>query len=207
MAKSVDMAGKKYNSVTAIKVVGITSSRDKKWLFVCDCGTEFEANGYYVRSGKVISCQKCAAERSRIASVKHGLSETTEFSTWTDIQTRCYNKNSTAYSSYGGRGIKVCDRWLESFRNFLDDMGKRPQNMSIDRINNDGDYEPSNCRWATVSQQQRNKRNKRLIEIDGVKKHLCEWAKETGLFASTILIRLKAGDSGVSLIRPSERKN
>lgn len=200
------MTGKKYNSVTAIKVVGSTSSRDKKWLFICDCGNKFEANGYNIRSGKVVSCQKCSAERTRISSIKHGLSETPEFSTWTDIQTRCYNKNSTSYINYGGRGIRVCDRWLESFSNFLDDMGNRPPNTSIDRIDNDGNYEPSNCRWATLSQQQRNKRNKRLIEINGVKKHLCEWAKEYGLFASTILIRLQAGNSGESLIRPSAKK-
>lgn len=203
-SRKIDMTGIRYSSVIAVKEVGITASRDTKWLFICDCGNNFEANGYYVRSGKVKDCPSCAAGRVRIASVKHGLSNTAEFSTWTDIQTRCYNKNAKAYSSYGGRGIKVCVRWLESFDNFINDMGNRPANKSIDRIDNDGNYEPSNCHWATVSQQQRNKRNKHLIEIDGVKKHLCEWAKEFGLNASTILIREKSGLFGKDLIAPSK---
>lgn len=206
MVKPVDMTGKKYNSITAIKIVGVASSGDKKWLFVCDCGIEFEANGYYARSGKVISCPKCAAERTRIASVKHGLSKTPEFSTWTDIKSRCYNKNRKEFYRYGGRGISVCKRWLDSFDNFLADMGKRPSpNHSIERLNNNGNYEPSNCKWATMSEQQRNKRNKHLIEIDGITKHLCDWAKESGLNPSTILLRERSGLVGQDLIKQSRR--
>ena len=80
------------------------------------------------------------------------------YATWNNLKQRCYNKNNPSYIHYGGRGIKVCDRWLKSLENFIQDMGERPEGTSIDRINNDGNYEPSNCRWATKSQQQINKR-------------------------------------------------
>jgi len=203
----IDMTGKRFTSITGVRVAGKSSSGDLKWLFECDCGNQFEANGYSARSGKVTTCPACAAERSRIASVKHGMSETDEFSVWTDIQTRCYNQNTKAFPDYGGRGIRVCDRWLSSFENFISDMGFRPSSdHSIERNDVNGSYEPSNCRWATLEEQARNKRNTRFIDINGTTKRLQEWAEQTGLSASAIHLRIKAGVVGSALLAPSQRE-
>lgn len=205
-ARTIDMKGKRYSSLTAMRASGKAASGDIKWLFKCDCGNEFVANGYYARSGKITTCPSCAAERTRRASVKHGMSETVEFSTWTDIQTRCYNQNTKAFPDYGGRGVRVCDRWLSSFENFLLDMGTRPSaGHSIERNDVNGNYEPDNCRWATKAEQARNKRNTRFVEINGVTKRLQDWADQTGLAASAIHLRLKSGVVGADLLSPSKR--
>ena len=124
-AKVVDMTGEKFTSITALSIAGKSSSGDLKWLFICDCGNKFIATGRYARIGKITTCPDCSKERVRLASVKHGLTETPEFSTWTDIKTRCYNSKIKAFSDYGGRGIIVCDRWLESFNNFLKTLNSR----------------------------------------------------------------------------------
>lgn len=135
----------------------------------------------------------------------HGLSNTREFSVWTDMQTRCYNKKRSCYRHYGGRGISVCDRWMK-FENFLEDMGERPLNMTLDRIDNNGNYSPENCRWATYSEQSRNKRNNRLIEIEGVTKTLKDWSDLCEMTSTGIMFRVERGLSGKDLIAPSNKK-
>ena len=115
------------------------------------------------------------------------------FRIWQGMKVRCGNPNFSDYASYGGRGIKVCDRWRGSFENFLADMGEPPIGTSIDRINNDGHYEPGNCRWAKNETQQRNKRANRFLTYDG--KTLCQkdWSDLTGIPESTIAYRVKVG--------------
>lgn len=116
------------------------------------------------------------------------------YGTWSDIKKRCLYPKYKQYYLYGGRGIKICDRWLESFENFLEDMGERPsQKHSIERINNDGDYEPSNCRWATKKEQSRNKRNNRMITFEGKTLCIADWADLFNLNYATLLRRIKAG--------------
>lgn len=201
MTRAVDMRGKTYAALTAVEKVGNSlKNGNALWRFLCSCGAACVLDGYSVRSGKTISCQACAAERSRLASVKHGKTNTREFSTWTDIQTRCYNPNSTGYADYGGRGITVCDRWRESFANFLADMGERPEGMTIERENNDGPYSPDNCRWATRTEQARNKRNS--VRVGG--KSLAELAAVAGITPSGMWTRLKKGKTP-NLLRPSKR--
>lgn len=115
-----------------------------------------------------------------------------EWFVWSAMKSRCTNPNATAYHNYGGRGIKVCDRWL-TYANFINDMGRRPTPQhTIDRINNDGDYEPSNCRWATCSEQNRNRRMLRL-EREGKKLSVRELASAFGVCVNTIRYRMKAG--------------
>lgn len=191
-ARVIDMTGKRFSSLVAIRICGKSASGDLKWLFKCDCGTEFEANGYYARIGKIINCPSCAMERSRTGSLKHGMSLSNEFEIWTGILTRCYNKNAKAFKNYGGRGIVMCDQWRDSFERFLADMGIRPSlGHSIERRNNDGIYEPSNCYWATRSEQANNKRNNLNISIDGVTKTASQWASELGLSRAALYQRIR----------------
>lgn len=110
----------------------------------------------------------------------HSLSRTPEYYAWISARSRCQNPNNPRYSSYGGRGIEMDSSWKE-FRNFFNDMGPRPEGMSLDRINNDGPYSPENCRWTTRSQQQRNRRVNVFIEYQGQEKTIAEWAEITGL--------------------------
>ena len=104
---------------------------------------------------------------------------------------RCTNPNYPHYPNYGGRGILVCDRWLESFENFLKDMGEAPVEMSLDRIDNDGDYSPENCRWATRSEQQNNKRNTQMLTAFGKTQSIKDWSAEMGLTVQLIRNRIK----------------
>lgn len=109
---------------------------------------------------------------------------------------RCTDRQYTSYHNYGGRGIKVCDRWLESFENFLNDIGERPsKEHSIDRINNDGDYKPDNCRWATAKEQGRNKRNNFIVSYKGVEKPLSEWCEHLGLVYRDVYVKIKRGST------------
>lgn len=121
---------------------------------------------------------------------KHRQTKTREFKTWTSLRQRCFNPKSQSYSRYGGRGITVCERW-NNFQNFLDDMGKRPQGKSIDRIDNDGNYEPSNCRWATSKEQNSNRRSVQMYTYNGKTNHIRGWAQEVGIKHSTLANRIR----------------
>lgn len=122
--------------------------------FLCDCGVEKTIRISNVKSGNTKSCGCLEIESRRT----HGKRSSVEYSTWDSMIQRCYNKKHPSYSNYGGRGIKVCDRWLESFENFYEDMGEKPSGFWIERINPSADYYPENCKWEFVSVQQYNKR-------------------------------------------------
>ena len=134
----------------------------------------------------------------------HGMYMSAEYISWQAMKNRCFNFNSSAYLSYGGRDITVCDRWKDSFENFLADMGKRPTiKHSIDRINNDGGYFPENCRWSTAAEQANNKRNyknSRLITVGCVTLTSAQWSKEMGFKKSFIGVRLTRGWSEIDAV-------
>lgn len=129
-------------------------------LYKCYCGNEFEARPYKIETGHTNSCGCYGKEQTSKARKTHGMSTINEYKIWKGIKYRCYSETCPGYKYYGGRGITMCDRWKNSFEAFYADMGPRPKGLSIDRTNNDGDYEPSNCTWATRSQQVRNRRKK-----------------------------------------------
>ena len=163
----VDMIGKKFNRWTVLKDDGFTEGKNKRYyryLCVCDCGTVRSVIGRSLRKGITKSCGCLQKERAAAAQVKHGHASrggtTRTYYTWTGMIARCTQPHHGHYKYYGARGIKVCDRWLNSFENFLADMGERPAGRTIDRKNNDGNYEPSNCRWATPKEQVRNQRKR-----------------------------------------------
>lgn len=130
------------------------------------------------------------------------------FVCWTNMIQRCTNPKHSSFASYGGRGIKVCQRWLDSFDNFLLDMGEPPPGLTIDREKVDGDYEPGNCSWATRKEQGNNRRTNRSIELDGVTMNLKQWAESAGMSDKALRYRLKAGWSlREALTRPLNHAN
>jgi len=148
--------GQTYNRLTVVEDLGykLTHGKSVHWAkCVCSCGNTIEVRVASIRSNHATSCGCYAKEQ--ISS--HGYTNDTTYKAWQGLIQRCTNPKDKSYKRYGGRGIRVCDRWLECFENFLEDMGDRPEGgFSLDRINNDGNYEPSNCRWATQIEQARN---------------------------------------------------
>lgn len=140
--------------------------RQRQWLCQCSCGKILVMRQCNLMRKATRSCGCYTSEITTKRNTKHGKTNTSEFNIWNAMKDRCFNTNNHAYKYYGGRGITVCDRWKDSFENFLEDMGERPSKKhSIDRFpNNNGNYEPGNCRWATMIQQGRNKRDNRLNE-------------------------------------------
>jgi hypothetical protein len=156
---------------------------------VCDCGTTKVIRYDDLRSGRTLSCRCLIKEKSRT----HGKSRTPIYKCWEAMLARTTNPNNTAYAQYAGRGISVCDRWSgpNGFANFYQDMGQRPSlGHSIERINNDGNYEPGNCRWATQKEQCRNTRKNVLISFQGRTQCISAWAEELGINTSTLYDRL-----------------
>lgn len=152
--------GDKFNYLTAIKF----SYRDRYgaqyWLFKCDCGKEKILRVGCIKRGHTKSCG-CLSDKEK---TKHGMYGTRIYTSWGKMKDRCLNKNNHAYKNYGGRGIKICPEWLNSFENFYRDMGERPEGKSIDRIDNNGNYEPSNTKWSTPKEQMNNTRKQKKYD-------------------------------------------
>lgn len=167
------------------------------WLCQCDCGNTKVASTSKLRGGEIKSCGCLLKERQstwgdRIR--KHGLTSTTEYIVWNNMKQRCYNTNLPIYPHYGGRGISVCERWLESFDNFLNDMGSRPgSEYSIGRIDNDGDYCPENCRWENLDQQKKNKRWTQYVTYKREEVKLIDLCEQMGVKRGIVYGRLKNG--------------
>lgn len=141
---------------------------DEKWLAVCSCGTQKVVFKRNVNSGKSRSCGCIRPEVSALLNLSHGQTGSKTYKIWAGMKRRCYNPNELFYPHYGGRGIAVCDRWKDSFETFMADMGNCPDGYSIERINVDGNYEPSNCKWIPRREQARNTRKSKLTKADAI---------------------------------------
>lgn len=145
-----------------------------------------------------------------MARTTHGMAKvggraTPTYRTWQQMKARCLNPTVAHFPRYGGRGIRVCDRWMR-FENFLSDMGERPAGTELDRINNDGHYEPGNCRWLTHKQNARNRSDNRMLVVGGRSMTLAEWAEETGLSKATLAGRLRLGWSADEVVGAAKRQ-
>ena len=157
----IDITGKQFDRLTVLKRTTSDQRGEARWICRCECGNETIVLGSNLRSGKTRSCGCLRFELPQGAShPKHGAYKTREYSSWQHMRRRCLDQNNDKFHRYGGRGITICERW-NSFENFLADMGRRPPGLTLDRINNDGNYEPGNCRWATSEEQASNHRMKR----------------------------------------------
>lgn len=183
--------GRNFGRLNCIRRVGcpktITNDNHRRYyLWQCSCGNVTTTSLASVLSGHTKSCGCLRSEMVKHRFTKHGMYDAQVYSCWEGVVQRCTNVNHKNYPHYGGRGIKVCDRWRNSFENFYADMGDMPPDMTLDRIDNDGNYEPGNCRWATSKEQGRNKRSNRLIEG----KPMVVWCEENSLRYHGVLGRL-----------------
>lgn len=168
------------------RLVVISEHKNKgkktQWVCICDCGQKCIVKTGQLRSMKTESCG-CLRKENAVKNGKkmwttHSMNKSPEHRSYHAMLARCYRKTHKSYYDYGGRGIKVCDRWRNSFENFFEDIGKRPSKKhSLGRIDNNSDYMPDNCKWETVIEQANNKRNNFIIEVDGIEKTLPEWCK------------------------------
>lgn len=157
MTQPLNLAGIRYGRLTAVERATNTRGGQAVWVCQCDCGNTKSVLANHLRRGAVVSCG-CYHKDNHTT---HGQYKSPEYGTWVNIKGRCLNPNSPKYPDYGGRGIQMCDRWKSSFAAFLADMGPRPAGRyTIERLDNDGHYEPGNCIWATYAVQSRNKRPK-----------------------------------------------
>lgn len=156
----------------------------------CSCGNQHVAIAGNLLSGRTRSCGCIRRENNN--HITHGKTGSLTHTRWLVMRRRCSNPKTTGYENYGGRGIKVCERWAD-YSSFLADMGECPPGMTIDRIDSDGNYEPENCRWATKLTQARNTRANHVLEFNGQTKCLEEWAEEYGMSSRSLMSRLRLG--------------
>ncbi len=190
-------------------IAGPIISHGRKTLVLCECqcGTKKTIRTDALSSGDSMSCGCWAREFHKDRLTTNDLSRTTEYRTWWHIIDRCYNPDNPSYDDYGGRGIGVCDRWRYSVEDFVLDVGKRPSpDLELDRINNNGNYEPSNVRWTTRTVQARNTRRNRHAEFNGIIMCLSEWCEILGVSRETIRTPLNRGCKFQDIIRDILRR-
>lgn len=190
-----DITGKIFNNWKVLKRVADGKRKETQYLCECKCGTKRIVKAYALKNGRSKSCGCLRAELARDKHIKHGKTGTRIYNIWRSMKKRCYIKSSKDYIRYGKRGILICSEWKESFENFYNwaiNNGYN-DNLTIDRIDVNGNYEPSNCRWITMKEQQSNKRSNHLITYKGVTLPVCLWADKYKIKRSTLCTRLKQG--------------
>lgn len=189
-----DLTGRIFGKLIVIEYAGKASDGASLWFCRCNaCSTYKEIRAQSLMAGTSQTCG-CSSITHGFTRGPKGCDKPPEYKAWSHIKGRTLNPNNAAYSDYGGRGITVCDEWKQSFPQFLKDMGPRPsKNHSVERINNNGNYEPGNCKWGTRKEQAANRRSSRLIHADGRTQTLTEWAIELKLGVGVLWSRLDRG--------------
>lgn len=189
-----DMTGFVVGRLTVLEFAGRDRGGNIVWKCRCECGNISMVSTARLREKQTFSCGCYIKDVTSERSITHGRAHTPECEAWRQMKQRCLNKKGRFYRNYGGRGISICQQWMNSFEAFYADMGPRPSKRhSLDRIDNDGNYEPKNCRWATKKQQSRNVRTNAKITHDGQTLTIVEWSEKTGIPYSRIRNRHKKG--------------
>lgn len=192
-----DMKGQKFNKLTVLEYAGTNKHHSATWKCKCDCGNEIIATGHNLRTNHTKSCGCLIKEEKN--NTKHNMSRTRQYKIWAGMKKRCTNINYPHFNDYGGREIKVCDRWLESFENFWEDMQEGySDNLSIDRIDNNGNYEKSNCKWSNREEQSNNRRNNIIVTYNGVTDTLKRICDLNGFKYQTVFARIKYQNMPIS---------
>lgn len=193
MPRIKDLTGQKFQKLLVIeKSKFIDSSRSIKWKCLCDCGNYAYVNGTTLKAHKQKSCG--CANKEKSAKIKHGNTINNKpsktYNSWSSMKQRCTNKNNPKYKNYGERGIDICDRWINSFENFLNDMGEKPENLTLERIDVNKGYSKENCCWANSKTQANNKTNNNFITYKGLTLTVSEWADKLKIPFLTLRMRL-----------------
>jgi hypothetical protein len=162
------------------------SPKNLRWLCQCECGNTNTVQGGTLLNGRTLSCGCLQRE----TATTHGMEHTLTYTVWAQMKARCLNSKHKSYERYGARGIEVCDRWLK-FENFYADMGEKPRGRSLDRVDNNGNYEPLNCRWASNLEQNNNRSNNWRLTFQGKTLTVAQWAREVSIAPESIKSRLK----------------
>lgn len=188
----IEMIGQKFGRLTVVEECGRDNYRQAKWKCRCDCGNEIVVRGYSLRVGNTQSCGCLQKEKNLELRTTHGQRHTRLYNIWCSVRRRCSTPSASCYKYYGARGIEVCEEWND-FIVFMDWALSNgyADNLTIDRIDPNGNYCPENCRWITLKEQQSNKRNNHYIEFNGERKTLQEWADTIGITHATLLERIK----------------
>lgn len=211
----IDLTGQRFGRLTALRRVPGPPHAPKlsTWECRCDCGAISIVRGQALRIGKTKSCGCLKVDVGRENGLRtrrhgHAVLETRTYRIWSGMKSRCSNAtDEDHYRRYGGRGIKVCERWL-TFENFLADMGEAPQGLTLERKDNDGDYELNNCEWATLIKQNNNRSNNRfLTDSNGVTHSLSDWARSAGLTWDQLNGRLRRGMTLEQALAHQSRKH
>lgn len=193
------MVGRRFGMLTVTRLLG-KKDRALLWECLCDCGAKTSGRTGHLNAGNKVSCGCVPSGRK---NAKHGLAHSPEYRAWENARSRCRNPKNKKYQLYGGRGIGMCAEWEQSFDAFIADMGRRPaKGWTLDRIDSNGHYEPSNCRWATYETQNNNRPSfNRYLVVDGKKMSVAQAGRFTGLPHATILDRLNAGKTDSEVIK------
>lgn len=191
-----DISNEKFGRLTPIEYIPGTKYKEGIWICKCDCGNTTKATAGNIKSGKMKSCGCLRREMSANINHTHGMSNNRLYGIWTDMKSRCLNISRPSYKDYGGRGIAICTEWINDFNFFYRWAIKNgyKANLTLDRKENDGNYEPNNCRWVTPKQQANNTRNNKFYEIDGVRKTLSQWCDIYSANYQRTFYRLKGGN-------------
>lgn len=191
----INIAGQRFGYLTVVELVASADAGQARWRCRCNCGRATVVQSQSLRNGTTKSCGCLKQQKTIDRSTKHGdskrIDRTKEYLAWKGAKSRCFNPKAPQFQHYGGRGITMCAEWVNDFPAFLKHMGRCPPGMELDRYpNNDGNYEPGNCRWATKKQQARNQRKTQLLTYNGKTKPQVEWAEQFSIDVKTLRYRL-----------------
>lgn len=194
MPPAADLTGLTFGRLTVISLKSHPPRRHKRWNCLCECGETTVVHHGALTSGHTRSCGCLRVEVTTANETTHDDTGSPEYVCWQNMKKRCYSQTNISYPAYGGRGIRVCPEWADSYERFLADMGRRPSPQhSLDRIDNDGHYTPENCRWTDRRTQLRNRSNSRLLTFKGRTQILADWATEIGISDKVLDRRLGLG--------------